>query len=241
MVDGDLFDKLARIGSMIRKRPEPFGAIQVVVTGDFFQLPPVMKGSGNVKFAFEAEMWAQTIKKTFNLTKVFRQRDPEFVDMLNEMRFGRLTTKSIMRFKALAREIVYEDGLGGTELFPRREDVERSNTMRMTRITGKEQVYNAYDGGAITDAQQREKMLANFMPPKRLVLKEGAQVCHRSLNPLAGRPCRVLKAPRRTGDADQEYGRDACERHDGQDPRLCRSRCATGLCGAGRQAAIRLR
>ncbi|OJT10895.1 ATP-dependent DNA helicase PIF1 [Trametes pubescens] len=176
MVDGDLFDKLARIGQIIRKRPEPFGGIQVVVTGDFFQLPPVMKGSGTVKFAFEGEMWPQTIKKTFNLTKVFRQRDPEFVDMLNEMRFGRLTDKSIQRFKALSRDIVYEDGLGATELFPRREDVERSNGVRMTGITGKEQVYSAYDGGTVTDLQQREKMLANFMPPKRLVLKEGAQV-----------------------------------------------------------------
>ncbi len=75
-----------------------------------------MKGSGTVKFAFEGEMWPQTIKKTFNLTKVFRQRDPEFVDMLNEMRFGRLTDKSIQRFKALSRDIVYEDGLGATEL-----------------------------------------------------------------------------------------------------------------------------
>ncbi|KAJ8489347.1 hypothetical protein ONZ51_g2972 [Trametes cubensis] len=176
MVDGDLFDKLARIGSIIRKRPEPFGAIQVVVTGDFFQLPPVNKGSAAVKFAFEADMWSQTIKKTFNLTKVFRQRDPEFVDMLNEMRFGRLSDRSIAKFKSLSREIIYEDGLGATELFPRREDVERSNTVRMGGITGREQVYNAYDGGTIADLQQRDKMLANFMAPKRLVLKEGAQV-----------------------------------------------------------------
>ena len=75
-----------------------------------------MKGSGNVKFAFEAETWPDIIKKTFNLTKVFRQRDPEFVDMLNEMRFGALSHKSVMKFKRLSREIIYEDGLGATEL-----------------------------------------------------------------------------------------------------------------------------
>ena len=90
--------------------------LQVVVTGDFFQLPPVTKGSQGVKFAFEAQMWPETIKKTFNLTKVFRQRDPEFVDMLNEMRFGRLSDESIAKFRRLEREIVYEDGLGATEL-----------------------------------------------------------------------------------------------------------------------------
>ena len=89
---------------------------QVVVTGDFFQLPPVTRGSAGVKFAFEADTWPQIIKKTFNLTKVFRQRDPEFVDMLNEMRFGRLSQKSIAKFKSLERDIIYEDGLGATEL-----------------------------------------------------------------------------------------------------------------------------
>ena len=48
---------------------------QVIVTGDFFQLPPVTKGYGQVKFAFEADLWNATVKRTFNLTKVFRQRD----------------------------------------------------------------------------------------------------------------------------------------------------------------------
>ena len=75
-----------------------------------------MKGSGSVKFAFEAEMWREIIKKTFNLTKVFRQRDPEFVNMLNEMRFGELSQKSVAKFKTLSREKGYEDGLGATEL-----------------------------------------------------------------------------------------------------------------------------
>ena len=46
----------------------------------------------------------------------------------------------------------------------------------MGGIGGKEQTYTAYDAGAIQDPQQREKMLANFMAPKRLLLKEGAQV-----------------------------------------------------------------
>ena len=41
----------------------------------------------------------------------------EFVDMLNEMRFGTLTTKSVMRFKGLARPIEYDDGVGATELW----------------------------------------------------------------------------------------------------------------------------
>ena len=44
------------------------------MTGDFFQLPPVVKG-GKVSFAFEADMWNHAIKgNMFKLTKVFRDR-----------------------------------------------------------------------------------------------------------------------------------------------------------------------
>ncbi|GAA5948379.1 hypothetical protein JCM10213_004405, partial [Rhodosporidiobolus nylandii] len=81
MVDGILFDKLAAIAQALKKRPgknsgagKPFGGIQLVVTGDFFQLPPVTKGQ-TPTFAFEAEAWKQCIDHTVNLTQVFRQKD----------------------------------------------------------------------------------------------------------------------------------------------------------------------
>ncbi|KAF5362473.1 hypothetical protein D9756_002301 [Leucocoprinus leucothites] len=197
MVDGELFDKLAKIGSIVRKKPsEPFGGIQasqsmskqlnlcligclnvqVVVTGDFFQLPPVNKAGGQMKFAFEAEAWHSTIQRTFNLTKVFRQKDQEFVDMLNEMRFGRLSSKSIAKFRSLSRNIVYEDGLGPTELFPRREDVERSNGLRMQHLETEELKFVSSDGGTLVDPDHRNKMLSNFMAPKELRLRIDAQV-----------------------------------------------------------------
>lgn len=176
MVDGDLFDKLSKIGSMLRKKIEPFGGIQVIVTGDFFQLPPVGKNGAQVKFAFEADLWRETIQHTYNLSKVFRQKDEEFVDMLNEMRFGRLTPKSIAKFKSLSRAIQYEDGLDATELFPRREDVDRSNSTRISRLQTQQEVFTGLDGGLITDETQRQKMLANFMAPQKLSLRVDAQV-----------------------------------------------------------------
>lgn len=49
--------------------------LQLVITGDFFQLPPVTKGQKTPKFAFEADNWAKCIKRTVNLTQVFRQKD----------------------------------------------------------------------------------------------------------------------------------------------------------------------
>ncbi|RXW21685.1 hypothetical protein EST38_g4179 [Candolleomyces aberdarensis] len=175
MVDGDLFDKLAKIGSILRKSSVAFGGIQVIITGDFFQLPPVTR-SGSVKFAFEAELWSESIKYMFNLTKVFRQRDQRFIDMLNEMRFGNLSQQSIQEFRKLSRPIHYEDGMEATELFPLREDVERSNTSRMSRLSTEEKRFTAVDGGSMLDPNQRQKTLANFMAPQVLKLRTNAQV-----------------------------------------------------------------
>jgi ATP-dependent DNA helicase PIF1 len=110
-------------------------ALQLVVTGDFFQLPPVNKG-GEPNFVFEAETWKEAIHKSINLTKVFRQRDESklnihqvdlviladepylsaFVKMLNEMRFGTLTAQSIARFESLRTARRYDDGIEPTSL-----------------------------------------------------------------------------------------------------------------------------
>jgi ATP-dependent DNA helicase PIF1 len=74
MVDGELFDKLDHIAREVRRVPAPFGGIQVIVTGDFFQLPPV-KPTGKSIFAFQAKSWPGVVSKTVMLTKVFRQKD----------------------------------------------------------------------------------------------------------------------------------------------------------------------
>jgi ATP-dependent DNA helicase PIF1 len=78
MVDGDLFDKLEAIARLIRKNGRPFGGIQLVITGDFFQLPPVPDHNTGraVKFAFDAGTWSTAIDHTIGLTEVFRQKDP---------------------------------------------------------------------------------------------------------------------------------------------------------------------
>ena len=76
--------------------------------------------------------WSNVIDHTFNLTQVFRQKDPStstgflnavklinypaFVEMLNEMRFGKLSADSIRRFHALSRELPDDDGFVATEL-----------------------------------------------------------------------------------------------------------------------------
>jgi len=93
MVDGHLFEKIVAIATRLRKKTNrPFGGIQVdhlssgtstiimtvmqlVVTGDFFQLPPVTEGGKQPFFAFECDAWKTCIEHTVSLTRVFRQKD----------------------------------------------------------------------------------------------------------------------------------------------------------------------
>ncbi|CAO3579342.1 unnamed protein product [Absidia cylindrospora] len=165
MVDADLFDKLADIGKHIRRHNEAFGGIQVIVTGDFFQLPPV-KTSG---FAFEAKTWSSVIKKTVVLAHVFRQKDPEFVDVLNEMRIGLLSQKAMQLFRSLKRPLP-GSSIVPTELYPVKHQVERSNNMRLEALVGSVHEFRAMDTGL------EPKKLENCIAPAILRLKENAQV-----------------------------------------------------------------
>ncbi|KAJ6444754.1 mitochondrial DNA helicase (Pif1) [Purpureocillium lavendulum] len=175
MVDGDLFDKLSQIGRTIRNNGRPWGGIQLVITGDFFQLPPVpdYDKKREVKFAFDAATWSTSIDHTIGLTQVFRQRDPVFARMLNEMRLGKITPETVNAFKALDRPLKFDDGVDSAELYPTRAQVDSSNEKRLRDLPGESHRYEAMDTG---DPKVRDKLLANMMSPKSLDLKKDAQV-----------------------------------------------------------------
>ena len=193
MVDGELFDKLESIARQIRNNGRPFGGIQLVITGDFFQLPPVPENGRAAKFAFDAATWNTSVEHTIGLHHVFRQKDPSkrlvcqmhmivtnvsavFAGMLNEMREGRLQPSSIQAFRSLSRPLSFGDELVATELFPTRNEVESANTTRLKSLQGQESAYEARDGGAIIDKAQRDRLLQNCMAPESISLKKGAQV-----------------------------------------------------------------
>jgi len=65
----------------------------LLVVGDFLQLPPVVKGYGEVKFAFESSSWNQFDFKKIELTHVYRTDDSKFIELLNAVRFGQIDEK----------------------------------------------------------------------------------------------------------------------------------------------------
>jgi ATP-dependent DNA helicase PIF1 len=97
MMSSKLFDILDYIGRRTRKRlDKPFGGIQVVLSGDFYQLPPVgTYGQADTSaFCFESENWGKTFDEIILLKTIFRQRDPEYTTILNQVRVGKLYKSS---------------------------------------------------------------------------------------------------------------------------------------------------
>lgn len=177
MISGELLDKLDHIACALRKDDRPFGGIQVVCCGDFFQLPPVSTEAETAGFCFDSAAWKRSMKSSITLQTVFRQKgDLEFIEMLNDMRLGIVTSKSLMKFRELERELDKKGKVEPAELFATRAEVERANAYRLNSLNTQLYEYNALDGGFLTDEDQRFRLLQNFMAPPLLQLKKGAQV-----------------------------------------------------------------
>jgi ATP-dependent DNA helicase PIF1 len=149
MMSKKVFDILDSIGRSSRKKPDlPFGGIQVVFSGDFYQLPPV----GSVEeddedssaFCFESSRWNEifTTSNIIQLKTIFRQTDLRYTKALNEIRVGKLYTSS---YKLLMTRVGVKNTnelIKPTILYPKRRDVESINSAEMAKLTGKEYVYN---------------------------------------------------------------------------------------------------
>ncbi|CEP62043.1 DNA helicase LALA0_S04e06458g [Lachancea lanzarotensis] len=179
MIDGRFLDKMDYEARDVRRNPtKPFGGIQVVLTGDFFQLPPVADRdprSERPTFCFESKVWKQAIDNTICLTQVFRQKDPELVELLNGIRFGDVSRQFVQQIKTYEREVEYADGIMPTELYPTRREVDMANKRMLDRLAGEVKIFQAQDQ-TTSDNPTLLKMLDSLMVEKNLALKEDAQV-----------------------------------------------------------------
>ena len=175
MLDGDLFDLLEVMGRRIRGNDKPFGGLQLIICGDFFQLPPVAKAGTPFKFAFEASSWNRCIERTHELTKVFRQSDDSFVRALNMIRVGNAPTevRTLLR-PCEGRVLEAVDGIAATRLFTHKADCEKLNQTELKNLSGSQMTFTARDEGRDNDALTTLK--SSCPAPESLTLKVGAQV-----------------------------------------------------------------
>lgn len=146
MLTPELFERLDEIGRALRKTPsKPFGGLQLVLVGDFCQLPPVAKDlSGaevELKFVFESILWDQTISTVIMLNKIWRQADPLYQKILGEARLGQLSEESQAVLKSRTNTNWREESIQPTLLFSRNFEVDKINEKNLTALTEKAHVF----------------------------------------------------------------------------------------------------
>jgi ATP-dependent DNA helicase PIF1 len=152
MMSAELFDKIEEIAVGVRGRDnksKPFGGIQVICVGDFFQLPPVVKtyaaAAGDETgqlFAFQSAAWAKTIESTVVLDKIFRQTEGAFQRILEEARYGTLTTDSIAALRERITDSWKKRAIRPTLIFTKRAVVDSINANSLRGLKDTKYTYN---------------------------------------------------------------------------------------------------
>ncbi len=172
MLDGKVLTLVERVCRKVRKLKMPFGGLQVVLVGDFFQLPPVLKNTGMIEFAFDSLAWQGLMPVVCYLTEQHRQDDEIFLQILSAIREN---TFDEMHFESLKECIRSEDSLpsDATHLFSHNMDVDALNTGALRKLKGKTRLFVMAVRGpeVLTDA-----LIRGCLSPERLELKEGAKV-----------------------------------------------------------------
>ena len=155
----------------LRGRDEPFGGAQVIVVGDFLQLPPVRRGDAEqYDWAFRSAAWEAAGFKTMALETVRRQDEPAFVRALGEFRLGHVRGESARLLQSRVKNFPPSTL---PRLFTHNVQVEKWNTFQLGELAGDEVVLDAEQTGP---DHQREFLTKNLLTPATLRLKPGALV-----------------------------------------------------------------
>jgi len=185
MMPSHVLDILNYVFKIVRRCSMPFGGIQVVLVGDFYQLSPVLCD----KYAFEAECWSELIHKVHELDFIFRQDNKNFCIALNEIRIADVSLKTI----ELLAQCIHKEFKGDikpTELYPIKANVSEVNEYELWELITEEnrmQEFGALDEliekpkpkRPTSDRQlkgYRERMNKDCIAPQILQLCIGAQV-----------------------------------------------------------------
>lgn len=195
MLSKKLFDLLDYIGRKVRKRDIPFGGIQLIASGDFYQLPPVSKTKEDGGFAFESTSWTTTFPVEIELTNNHRQKDKAFLKALNEIRVGKITRSSYNLLKKYVGREYKDTDIEPARLLPTRNKVNFINQEKLQKLEESVYTFDAErksDPRAPTDVSQNthtkkppspsaitqelDFMIKNGMFAVSLDLKQHAQV-----------------------------------------------------------------
>jgi hypothetical protein len=157
-------------------KSKPFGGVQIILVGDFFQLPPVTNNNKK-NYAFNAGSWLEGKFVTCYLDKIYRQKDADFIDLLNNIRTNSVTKEQEQILSDLQKNRVHEHE--GINLYFKNVDVDRENDIFLDKIDSPDRFWKMKCDGNPYDV---EKITNRWTGQENLRVKEGARVMFLSNN-----------------------------------------------------------
>ena len=180
MLHARQLDLVNQVIRFFRENEEPFGGLQLVLCGDFFQLPPIGDSaeSSRDKFSFMSASWLEAKLTICYLTEQFRQSDNEFSDILNEIRSGSVSPEAIDQLNERRNNMTggpsqEELSDGSTRLYTHNIDVDRVNQDQLKKLEGRTKTFDSKMKGNL---KLGETISKSIMAPPVLQLKKGAKV-----------------------------------------------------------------
>lgn len=166
----DMVDEACRL---VRRKDEPFGGIQLIMSGDFFQLPPINRGDSRAGgFVVNSKVWQELDPVICYLSEQHRQDDEELLEILNSLRSGELRRKHAEALLARV-DVMPDEAEILTELHTVNVDVDKLNSVKLDELGGDELFYTQTTTGS-------KNYLANLqrsvLAPPTLHIKKGALV-----------------------------------------------------------------
>ena len=166
MVSGEFLDRINEIAKAVRFNSAPFGGINVCFSGDFLQLPPVKAEI----YAFQSNAWKELSLHVFNFENVFRQENAEFVKILNELRYAKISPLSILKLQ----DRLVEPDPCAINLVPTNSEADEINDRKLDELAGEEYSWKAED--KFDSESHHEQLKKICLAPEILTLKVGARV-----------------------------------------------------------------
>src|SRR3989344_2757052 len=174
MLDGKTLNLIDTVCRAIKRSSEPFGGIQVVLVGDFFQLPPVRREEEEpYKFAFESEAWLAANLSVCYLTEQYRQSDSKFLGVLSAIRSGKVLEEHRQCLNECLVESDSPKIKNITKFFPHNNDVNDVNSGELEELLGKSKSFVMAGRGKDNLVEQLKR---GCLSPENLELKKGAIV-----------------------------------------------------------------
>jgi len=176
-------DAVNKICKAIRNNVDPFGGLQVILCGDFFQLPPIAdEGFAHSSFAYKSDAWGELNLKICYLDEQHRQWDEEFLQVLNDIRSMDVTENTFEKVNRRLNKQLPAD-VYPTRLYSHNVDVDAVNNAQLKKIDKREY---SYAMEAVGKKELVAGLIKGCLAPEILVLKEGAVVMFVKNNPTKG-------------------------------------------------------